>query len=59
MNHWPQYIVIALYITRLLIEAAFDGEIRNGKYSGGAATVGVAISVWVLWCGGFWEPILK
>lgn len=52
---WPQVVMIALYAVSFAIEAQRHGEPKTGKHNVWAATIGIAIGVWVLRAGGFWK----
>lgn len=58
MSTWPQYAAIFLYAWNLLIDAAKDGEPRTGNHSLSLRILATMVSVFILWKGGFWNPIL-
>jgi hypothetical protein len=51
--HWPQWTEAGLLAFGTIIAVCRHGEPRE-KYDAGDRAVGVALVVWVLWCGGFW-----
>lgn len=52
---WPQYVMAFLYVLAVLVHAASHGKEKRGKYNGPGAIIGAAISVWILYMGGFWS----
>ncbi len=60
MSHWPQYTVIVIMAFGLLLHACFHGEKMTAvKWNFALKLWGVGFTAWLLWCGGFWEPILR
>lgn len=52
--HWPQYVVLSLYLLRIFIHAAYDGKpIESQKYSFGMSVCAACASGFILWMGGF------
>lgn len=50
---WPEGIMLGLMGLALLVTAAVDGEPKTGKHSLAAKILDVAISLGLLWWGGF------
>lgn len=52
---WPQWTVLGMWVIGLLIHAANEGEPLKGKYSFGIKFIGIWVTAFVLWSGGFFQ----
>ena len=52
---WPQVVMIAMYVLNIYDTAQHHGEPRRGTNNVLVALLGVALSVVVLYYGGFWR----
>jgi soluble lytic murein transglycosylase-like protein len=52
---WPQITVIILFAIGLGVELAKHGKPRTGKHSFWWSLFGNVITIWLLWCGGFFS----
>ena len=53
--HWPQITWLVLVAIGLLLHANKHGQPRTGEYCFWSHLVGVAISIAILYCGGFFS----
>lgn len=52
---WPQWFFAALYAINLLLQSYLHGQPRTGKFSAPTIIISTALSVWILYMGGFWS----
>jgi hypothetical protein len=53
--HWPQAIMLGLYVIVLCCSAVLHGVPKTGKHSFWSQLVGVVIGFGLLYAGGFWS----
>lgn len=52
--HWPQITMLVLYGLSLVIGAAEHGKPKKGDHNVITNILGVGVSFWILWSGGFY-----
>lgn len=50
---WPQGIMLAIVFLNICVHASRNGEPRDGHYDLGASMLSAAITIGLLWWGGF------
>lgn len=50
---WPQIVWLSIAVIALLIASNEHGKPKTGEHNFFAAAIGIGISAWLLWCGGF------
>lgn len=50
---WPQWAIIALWVTDLVYTGYHHGEKKTDRHNLGVTVSAVAINVWLLYMGGF------
>ena len=53
---WPQWVYAGLFVSNIVLCVSKHGESR-GPYDGPLATFCAAVSIWILYEGGFWTPV--
>lgn len=51
--HWPQWVALGLYTFGVVMAVSRHGEPRE-NYDGPGTFFAAIVSIWILWCGGFW-----
>lgn len=57
MSTWPQWVYLGLLVLALGIDLERNGQPKTGKHSFFGSLLGVSISGFVLWKGGFFAPL--
>lgn len=56
---WPQYTLAGSILIGMGISVARFGQPKTDKYDLIDLVVGPAVVVWLLYMGGFWDPLLR
>lgn len=57
MHAWPQYTLLAIMAASFGISLAKFGEPKNDKYDWSDLIIGPALTLTILYCGGFFAPL--
>jgi hypothetical protein len=52
---WPQITLLVIYLIRLIVNIVRDGEPTNRYFDAMNCIIGLALSLFVLYCGGFFD----
>ena len=54
----PQIIMLVFVALNLIISGHQHGKPKEGKHNLWIGLIGLSIQMWILYSGGFWDPIL-
>lgn len=57
MTAWPQYLILSLYVVSIAFTAYLHGDRKTGYWDVRETIISSGVGAWLLWMGGFWEPL--